>query len=498
MVFNSMSFLIFFPIVTLLYFVFPKRIRYVWLLVASYYFYMSWNAKYAILLLISTVTTYIGGLIVGCLKKDDSTAKSALKSKITLGACVFINLGILFGFKYLNFTLLGIGRILSLLHISVSVPAFDILLPVGISFYTFQAIGYLIDVYRGDTPTEKNFLKYALFVSFFPQLVAGPIERSSNLLSQIQIPTSFKIENARSGLLTMAYGLFLKIVIADNIDKIINPLFDDYANANGMQLLLAIILFAFQIYCDFQGYSQLAIGSAKVLGFHIRENFNAPYFASDVRDFWRRWHMSLNTWFIDYLYIPLGGGKNLKGRWQKPVNTMIVFFCSGLWHGAYMHYVLWGIINGIFLVIYNMTEALRKRIYDMLHIDTTSGGFKVLSRMITFAFIDFAWLFFRTGIGEAINIIQKIICEFKFFHLFSDEIWSVFGSYSTLFIMIISLLILGIVDYLWTKGIDWRQIIFRQQTVYRWMIYIALVIVIIMWGAYGNGYEQTQFIYFQF
>ena len=219
MVFNSMTFLIFFPIVTLIYFVFPKRVRYVWLLVASYYFYMSWNAKYAILLLISTVTTYIGGLIVGCFKKANSTDKADVKSKITLGVCAFINLGILFGFKYLDFALLIVGRILQLIHISVSIPAFDILLPVGISFYTFQAIGYLVDVYRGDIPAEKNFLKYALFVSFFPQLVAGPIERSSNLLSQIHIPTSFKIENARSGLLTMAYGLFLKIVIADNIDK---------------------------------------------------------------------------------------------------------------------------------------------------------------------------------------------------------------------------------------------------------------------------------------
>lgn len=353
-------------------------------------------------------------------------------------------------------------------------------------------------MYRGDTPAEKNFLKYALFVSFFPQLVAGPIERSSNLLSQIHIPTEFKRENARYGLLTMAYGLFLKVVIADNIDKIINPLFENYAEISSVQLLLAIVLFAFQIYCDFQGYTQLAIGSAKVLGFDIRENFNAPYFATDVRDFWRRWHMSLNTWFIDYLYIPLGGGRNLKWKWQKHFNTMVVFFCSGLWHGAYMHYVVWGVINGIYLVLYNVTKGTRKKIYELLHIDTTSGGFQILSRVGTFVLVDFAWLFFRVGIGEAIYIAKKILFDFQLSHLFSEGLWIVFGSYQMVVTILVSLLILGIIDYLWLKGIDWRKLVLQQQILYRWAIYVAFVVIIIMWGFYGVGYEQTKFIYFQF
>lgn len=278
---------------------------------------MCWNAEYAVLLLISTVSTYLSSLLLEKFRKEGEISKNNLKARATFILCLCVNLGILFVFKYLNFALNLAVQAFKLIHFELSVSTFDLLLPVGISFYTFQAIGYLVDVYRGDIPAEKNFFRYALFVSFFPQLVAGPIERSSNLLSQIDISTAFKIENARLGLLTMAYGLFLKVVIADNINGIINPIFENYREANSMHLMLAIILFAFQIYCDFEGYSQLAIGSAKVLGFNIRENFNSPYFATDVRDFWRRWHMSLNTWFVDYLYIPLGGGKKSEGNMAK-------------------------------------------------------------------------------------------------------------------------------------------------------------------------------------
>lgn len=498
MVFNSMSFLVFFPIVVLIYFIFPKKIRYIWLLAASYYFYMCWNAKYAILILISTITTYAGGLLIGKIRSGDHITNAKLKMKPVVAVGVVINLGILFGFKYLDFFLGGIGKICELAHIDVQMRTFDLLLPVGISFYTFQVIGYLIDVYRGDTPAEKNFLRYALFVSFFPQLVAGPIERSSNLLTQIHIPTSFDRENARYGLVTMAYGLFLKIVIADNIDKIINPLLDNYMEADAMQLMAAIVLFAFQIYCDFQGYTQIAIGSARVLGFRIRENFDAPYFSMNVREFWKRWHMSLNTWFVDYLYIPLGGGRNQKFKGQKQLNTMIVFLCSGLWHGAYMHYVIWGGLNGIYLVLYNITRTLRAKLYRVFHIDTASGGFRILSRLGTFVLIDIAWTFFRVGIGEAFYILKKIITEFRLFHLFSDQFYGLFGSYQVMVAVLVSLLILMLIDYLTYKGIDWRQILFRQQIVYRWVIYIAFVIVIMMWGSYGAGYEQTKFIYFQF
>ena len=498
MVFNSMSFLMFFPIVVLVYFLFPKKTRYIWLLVASYYFYMCWNAEYAVLLLISTASTYFSSLLLEHFRKEDGISKINMKSKATLILCLCINLGILFVFKYLNFALSLAVQAFRLLHFELSVPVFDILLPVGVSFYTFQAIGYLVDVYRGEIAAEKNFLRYALFVSFFPQLVAGPIERSSNLLSQIHTPTSFKTENARSGLLTMAYGLFLKVVIADNINGIINPVFENYRDTNGMHLMLAIILFAFQIYCDFQGYSQLAIGSAKVLGFDIRENFNSPYFATDVRDFWRRWHMSLNTWFVDYLYIPLGGGRNLKGKWQKSLNTMIVFFCSGLWHGANMHYVVWGVLNGLYVIIYDISKTLRNRICQALHIDKTTGGWKVLSGLFTFFLIDFAWLFFRVGIEEAVYISQRIATEFDFFSLFYNEIWTVFGDMKTFLAMLLSLAMLGMIDYLRLKGIDWRKIIFRQQIVCRWAVYVVIILIIIMWGAYGNGYEQAQFIYFQF
>ena len=303
-----------------------------WLLVASYYFYMSWNAKYGLLLLFSTAVTYIGGLLV-------ERAGKRKKQLVVFGG-IAINLLLLFYFKYANFILENINLYFQSVGLKMRCPKLDVVLPVGISFFIFQAVGYMIDVYRKDIPAEKNFFRYALFVSFFPQLVAGPIERSGNLLQQLQKGSKFDVENARRGLLTLAYGLFMKIAVADNISNVIDPIFQTPSEYSGMALLFGVILFAFQIYCDFNGYTQMAIGSARVLGFKLNQNFDSPYMAVSVKDFWRRWHISLISWFRDYLYIPLGGSR--KGKLRKQINTMIVFLCSGLWHGAAWHYVMWG------------------------------------------------------------------------------------------------------------------------------------------------------------
>lgn len=341
MIFNSMQFLIFFPIVFLIYFLFPPKIRYIWLLVASYYFYMCWNPKYIFLILFSTIVTYISGIAIERVKEKKTDNKRKiyyLRGCVAIG--FILNLLILFYYKYFKFTVDSINRLIGIINLQIAMPFYDAILPVGISFYIFQALGYTVDVYRGEIKAERNFLRYALFVSFFPQLVAGPIERSKNLLSQVEKPTYFNVDHARQGLITMAYGLFMKVVVADQLANIVDPIYNSWSEQSGMNLMAATVLFAFQIYCDFEGYSQLAIGSAQVLGFHLNPNFRTPYLCTSIRDFWQRWHISLTSWFRDYLYIPLGG--NRKGKIRKYVNTMIVFLVSGLWHGASWHFVVWG------------------------------------------------------------------------------------------------------------------------------------------------------------
>ena len=341
MQFNSYDFMIFFPIVLMVYFVIPTKVRGIWLLVASYYFYMSWNPKYALLIGFSTIITYICGIGIDKWKESENIGRDPVKWILFFG--IMINLIILAVFKYSNFVLESVDLLFRRLHIGTIDRRVDLLLPVGISFYTFQALGYVIDVWRGEVKAEKNIVKYALFVSFFPQLVAGPIERSKNLLGQIRDVEKIKLWNARrvtSGAILMVWGFFMKMVVADRVAILVDTVFDNYRFYGSTELLLAVIGFSIQIYCDFGSYSLIAIGAAKIMGFHLMENFNAPYFAKDIRDFWSRWHISLSTWFRDYLYIPLGG--NRKGRFRKALNLMIVFLVSGLWHGANWTFLAWG------------------------------------------------------------------------------------------------------------------------------------------------------------
>lgn len=341
MLFNSLNFLIFFPIVLFIYYIVPKKMKQFWLLAASYYFYMCWNAKYIVLMLFSTIITYVSGLIIEKIKSNSwSIEKKIFYKKVSVAVSFFLNLMVLFYFKYINFALGTLKAMLHIVNVDLSVPAFDIMLPVGISFYTFQALSYTVDVYRGDIYAEKNFFRYALFVSFFPQLVAGPIERSKNLLKQLAIPKKFNFDSAKEGCLLMIWGYFLKIVLADRIAIFVDVVYNDFEKFGGYYLIVATLLFAIQIYCDFGGYSVIAIGAAKILGIDLMENFNTPYLSKSVSEFWRRWHISLSSWFKDYLYIPLGG--NRKSRLRKNINLMIVFLVSGLWHGADWSFVIWG------------------------------------------------------------------------------------------------------------------------------------------------------------
>ena len=494
MLFNSFSFLIFFPIVVLLYCIIPKKVRYIWLLVASYYFYMSWNAKYAILIAISTVITWLSGLLIAKVRSNGW-------KRTIVAISVISNLGILFFFKYFEFAVTSINMILSKLNIQVIDKKFDIILPVAISFYTFQALSYTIDVYRGEVEKEKNLLKYALFVSFFPQLVAGPIERSKNLVSQIQKMETIKIwdlDRIANGLIMMAWGLFQKMVIADRLAILVNQVFDHSYFYGTVELILAAIGFAIQIYCDFSGYSTIAIGAAKVMGFDLMENFNTPYFATSIGDFWHRWHISLSTWFRDYLYIPLGGNRCSKAR--KYFNVMITFLASGLWHGASWTYVIWGALHGCYQVTGEITKPIRKKILQIFKVDTSVFSYELGQILITFILTTFAWIFFRAEtLQDAISYIKLMFTNWNPWVLFDKSLYLLGLDEIEMHILIISIMILIVVDLLKRiKNINISDFLIHQNLWFRWVIVMMLILSIFVYGIYGIKFDSSKFIYFDF
>lgn len=499
MLFNSIEFMIFFPLVCLGYYLIPHRFRYLFLLVCSYFFYMCWNPRYALLMLTSTVVTWLSGLLIQSAEKNPDPNQQVRRKKLYVALSFVINLSILFFFKYYNFTASSVSRLFSILGMSIDPPAFDVLLPVGISFYTFQALSYTMDVYRHEIYAERNFFKYALFVSFFPQLVAGPIERSKNLLIQINEKHSFNWGRIKDGLLLMLYGYFQKVVLAEYLAKVVDHVYNDWQLCSGFQLMIATICFAFQIYCDFGSYSNIAIGAAKVMGFRLMENFNTPYFSQTVSEFWRRWHISLSTWFRDYLYIPLGG--NRKGRLRKEINLMVVFLVSGLWHGASWHFVAWGGLNGIFQIIGERLKPLKKRINQICHIDSTVDSHKLLRMVITFILIDFTWVFFRApSLKEGLKIVLMIL------GIKGSMPWFTYGNNlaafdltpATLNVLLISLAILAVADFCKYRGIVIREWILREGLWLRWLIIYTGLLFILIFGVYGPGFDASQFIYFQF
>lgn len=498
MIFNSIDFLIFFPIVVLIYYIVHDKTKHIWLLVASYYFYMCWNAKYALLILTSTIITYISGLILDKLKskKTDVKREQILKKCVVAGSFI-ANLSILFVFKYVDFALYIITKLSAMVGIQISVPNFDILLPVGISFYTFQALSYTMDVYRGDIYAEKSFLRYALFVSFFPQLVAGPIERSKNLLCQLSNPKQFRFEYLQEGVLLMLWGFFLKLVLADRIAIFVDAVYADSAKYPGMYLIVATVLFAIQIYCDFSGYSTIAMGAAKVLGIELMENFRAPYLATSVAEFWRRWHISLTSWFKDYLYLPLGGSR--KGKYRKFINKMIVFLVSGLWHGARFSFVAWGGLNGLYQIMGEVTQPLRDKIVTLFHLNRNTLGHKLLHAMGTFILIDFSWVFFRANsFREALNIIQNVFDVYNPWILFNGDLYKCGVDEKNFHLMLVAIAILLMADFCKVKNIRIREVILKQDYWFRWLFFALSITVILTFGIWGPNYSATNFIYFQF
>lgn len=496
MLFNSLSFLIFFPIVLMIYFVIPRKVRYVWLLISSYYFYMCWNASYALLLLSSTLITYGASLMIWRFK-----GKNGVK-KVTVGVSLFLNFGILFFFKYFNFAVETIEKIISKVGITFEGPVLDVLLPVGISFYIFQAVGYTIDIYRERLEPEKNPLRYALFVSFFPQLVAGPIERSTNLLVQLREVDKLRLwdtKRIQKGFLVMLYGYVMKMIIADRIAIFVDTVFDveSYSTHHGFTVAIAMVLFAIQIYCDFGGYTYIAMGAAKIMGFELMDNFRMPYLAMNIKDFWDRWHISLSTWFRDYLYFPLGGSR--KGAVRKYVNILIVFLVSGLWHGASWHYVLWGAIHGVMRVVGELTVKVREKIYTALHFDTDTLAVKMWRVICTFSLVSLAWVFFRAeSIGQAVDLIQNMFSTYNPWVLTDGSLFALGLDAKEWNVLLVSILFLIVVDVCRYKKVPLMDIFMKQNLWFRWLAFYAAIMAVVLFGVYGAQYDAAQFIYFQF
>lgn len=488
MLFNSLQFLLFLPFVTIVYFALPYKYRWLWLLLSSYYFYMCWSPKYAILIFTSTVITYLSGIAIDKINKSTSIIKKKKYKNWCVAFSFSINLLILIYFKYFNFFIENINLISNKYNLSEGFSFVEILLPVGISFYTFQALSYTMDVYRGDTKTEYHFGRYALFVSFFPQLVAGPIERSSHLLSQFKTKHKFSYSNLWEGSFLIIRGLFKKVVIADRLAVLVNTIYNDPTAYEGFPLIIATIFFTFQIYCDFSAYSDIAIGSAKIMGFDLMQNFNKPYLSQNITEFWRKWHISLSTWFRDYLYIPLGGNRvsNLK----RLRNIFIVFTVSGLWHGASWNFIIWGALHGIGLIFEQLLKPIKQIINSSFNIKTSTYGSKLFYIILTFSFVSLAWVFFRANtLTDAIYILQNMF-SITSFELLKTGLSDFDLSFS--FYLIIFLISIQIIE----RKYNLTKIIYKQNTIPRWISLVSIVLIIIFWGFYPV--EPTQFIYFQF
>ena len=472
MLFNSVAFLLFFPAVCFIYFLLKKnKYRNPFLLIASYYFYMNWQPSYALLILTSTLVTYVCGVLVEKFVENKRYKKSFLVISL------LINFGILFIFKYYNFINETFYALLSSLGLRWSVPNLDILLPVGISFYTFQAVGYSIDVYRGDIKAERNVVTYALFVSFFPQLVAGPIERAKNLLPQFHEEHTFNVQDVIEGFKKMVWGFFMKLCVADVLSGYVDSIYKNVHHHSEESMVLATVFFAFQIYCDFAGYSNIAIGSARILGYRLMENFKQPYLSLSVKEFWKRWHISLSTWFKDYLYIPLGGNRVTYSR--HIFNLFITFLISGLWHGANWTFVVWGSLHGVYLIVENV---IRKNVF-------TSRNESLISRLMSmvgcFILVSFAWIFFRaSSIDDAFYVVKSIFTNWGR-QLFIGKAAFAYGI-PAVFILIFK----DLKDYF-----GWKiSFMHSRYAVVRNISVITLISYIVLFGALSSG----SFIYFQF
>ena len=479
--FNSSQFLLFFPLIAVLNFIIPLKFRFIPLLIASYYFYMSWNPELVFLILFTTAVSYFSGILI---------EKRPSHKKLWLVISIVSSLSVLVFFKYYNFLAGGVSALFSIFGAQTDFAIEGLIHPVGISFYTFQTLSYSIDVYKGKIPAERNFFYYALFVSFFPQLVAGPIERPENLLPQLKAEHRFNKGDFYIGLKRMAAGFYKKVVVADIAAVYVNRVFNDAENATGAAVALASVLFAIQIYCDFSGYTDIAIGCSRIMGYRLMQNFDRPYSAENIKDFWSRWHISLTSWFKDYLYIPLGG--NRKGKARMYINLFIVFLVSGLWHGANLTFVLWGVIHGIYRVVGMLTKKKRDAAYEKLGMDVNGTAVRTFRKVVTFILVCFAWIFFRANnTHDLFILISGLFTDFGGFSFVSEMGLTL----TPVIILALSAVILSMIDNRYTYGEYAEQngavlspfatVCIVWAVIFAWMILIA-----------GDG--ASAFIYFQF
>jgi alginate O-acetyltransferase complex protein AlgI len=476
MLFNSFHFVFFFLVVTTLYFTISHPWRWLLLLASSCYFYMAFVPIYILILGFTIVIDYFAGIYI-----ENAQGK---RRKLFLIFSLIANIGVLAVFKYYNFINTNLSFLLQGFALTNPIPYLSILLPIGLSFHTFQAMSYTIEVYRGNQKAERHFGIYSLYVMFYPQLVAGPIERPQNLLHQFREYHDFNYDRVVAGLRLMLWGIFKKLVIADRLAIYVNSTYNNSDQHSGITLLIATVFFAFQIYCDFSGYSDIAIGSAQVMGFKLMTNFNRPYFARNISEFWKRWHISLSTWFKDYLYISLGGNKVSVSRWY--FNLFFVFLISGLWHGANWTYIIWGALNGFYLVFAIVSQNFRNKVNDIIGLTRLPKLSHLVQILTTFALSCFAWIFFRANnVEDAFRIISKIAS-------FNGPVF--YESISDIFYPIISIMLLLSVEFKneFYKG-DF-SFFHNKNWVIRYSSYVTLILIILMIGVFDGG----QFIYFQF
>ena len=485
MAFTSLGFLVFFPAVCLVYFFLPVRLRPAGLLVASYWFYACADWRGPLLLLAATVLSYACAHAI-------AGAQSPRVRRGVLALSVVLFVALLAVFKYAAFTLDTLAAALHLVGLGWQPPAFSLILPLGISFTTFQIVGYLTDIWRGTLKPERSLLRYALFISFFPQIVSGPIARGGALLPQLARPVAFVPERVRDGLVRMLWGYFEKLVVADQAALVVNTVFDNYAAWGGTERLLAAVLYSIQIYTDFAGYSHIALGAAQVLGFTLGENFRQPYLAQSIRDFWGRWHISLSSWLRDYVYIPLGG--NRAGTLRKYRNLMVTFLVSGLWHGAAWHYIIWGGLHALYEIAGACTAPLRRR----CHFGQGCMA-RWARRGFTFALVTVAWVFFRAGsVREALSYLGGIVGWFDLWALTDGTLLTLGLDGWGWFVLFCATGLVFAADCLREHGVRLRAALGRQPLVYRWVCYYALLAAVLVFGIWGPGYSAAAFVYFQF
>ena len=465
MIFNSLHYIVFLFLIILAYWNIPHKYRWILLLIGSYYFYMCWRVEYIVLIILSTGVDYYCGRKMGqiSIKK---------KRKPYLYISLLSNLSILFFFKYANFFTTNLNEVTG-----TSIPILKVLLPMGISFYTFQTMSYSIDIYNGKLKPEQNMGIFALFVTFFPQLVAGPIERAGNLLDQFKIKKEWSWVLFRSGLRLVLWGFFKKVVIADRLAIIVDEIYNHPDEYKGFALVVGTVFFAFQIYCDFSAYSDIARGSARMMGFHLMKNFDTPYFSKSLGEFWRRWHISLSTWFRDYIYIPLGGNRVVKWRWYY--NLIITFVISGIWHGANWTFLIWGFLHGLYLIIETFFTIKSKNKF-----------MSVLKILTVFTVVCVGWIFFRANsVHDAFYIVTHLTSGLDLSFVKSD-----IDSLYNYLIIGSTLPMLLIIEYL-SKKKNILEILNSQPAMIRWSGYWAFILIILFGGMFVN---PSTFIYFQF